>query len=268
MSVQALYTAATGMNALETKLDVIADNLANVNTTAFKAARCNFEDLYYRQLKLPGTQDALQNYTPTGIAIGLGTRVQSTQTDFAQGAFQSTDNPLDLAIDGPGFFVVVDPSTGQNVYTRAGNFSINASGQLVVGSAQTGRVVTPAITFQPDTINVSVSAEGNVTAQQSGSTQFALAGTLQLARFINPEGLLKMGENLYSETQSSGPALPGTPGQSGLGTLVSSTLELSNVSPVNELVNLITTQRSFELNSQAVQAGDQIMQLINNLRRF
>ncbi len=147
MSVQALYTAATGMNALETKLDVIANNLANVNTTAFKGSRCNFEDLYYRQLKLPGTQDALQNYTPTGIAVGLGTRVQSTEADFSQGAFQATDNPLDVAIDGPGFFVVIDPSTGQNMYTRAGNFSVNANGQLVVGSAQTGYVLTPRCSF-------------------------------------------------------------------------------------------------------------------------
>jgi flagellar basal-body rod protein FlgG len=268
MSVQALYTAATGMNALETKLDVIANNLANVNTTAFKGSRCNFEDLYYRQLKLPGTQDALQNYTPTGIAVGLGTRVQSTEADFAQGAFQATDNPLDIAIDGPGFFVVIDPSTGQNMYTRAGNFSVNANGQLVVGSAQTGYVLTPALQFQPDTINVSVSNDGNVTAQQSGTTQFSQVGTIQLARFINPQGLLQMGNNLFSETLSSGPPTQALPGQSGLGSLVSSTLELSNVSPVNELVSLITTQRSFELNSQAVQAGDQIMQLINNLRRF
>src|SRR5689334_12718049 len=125
MSVQTLYTAATGMTALETKLDVIADNLANVNTTAFKRARVNFEDLYYRQLKLPGTVDAQQNYAPTGIAVGLGSRVQSTQTDFAQGAFSTTNNPLDVAIVGPGFFTVIDPATGQNVYTRAGNFSIN-----------------------------------------------------------------------------------------------------------------------------------------------
>jgi flagellar basal-body rod protein FlgG len=268
MSVQALYTAATGMNALETRLDVIADNLANVNTTAFKAARCNFEDLYYRQLKLPGTQDAQQNYTPTGIAVGLGTRVQSTQTDFAQGAFQSTDNPLDIAIDGPGFFVVIDPSSGQNEYTRAGNFSVNPNGQIVVGSAQTGRVLYGSPTVPPDTINISVSGDGNVTAQQSGTTQFSQIGQIQLARFINPEGLLKMGENLFAETLSSGPPTIANPNVSGLGTLVSSTLELSNVSPVNELVNLITTQRSFELNSQAVQAGDQIMQLINNLRRF
>lgn len=268
MSVQTLYTAATGMQALEMKLDVIADNLANVNTTGFKRARCNFEDLFYRQIKLPGTVDAQQNYTPTGIAIGLGSRVQSTQTDFSQGAFSNTNNNMDVAIDGPGFFVVIDPSTGQNIYTRSGNFSVNANGQLVVGSANTGRVVTPPIQFPQDTMAVTISAEGNVSIQQSGNTQFSQIGQIQLARFMNPEGLLKMGENLYSETFASGPVNLGNPGTVGLGLLEQNMLELSNVQPVNELVDLITTQRSFELNSQAVQAGDQMMQLINNLRRF
>jgi flagellar basal-body rod protein FlgG len=268
MSVQTLYTAATGMTALDTKLDVIANNLANVNTTAFKAARGNFEDLFYRQIKLPGTVDAQQNYTPTGIAIGLGTRVQSTQTDFTQGAFQQTNNQYDIAIDGPGFFVVIDPSTGQNVYTRGGNFSVNANGQLVVGSANTGRVLTPAIQLPQDTMNITVSPAGNVSIQQSGNTQFSQIGQIQLGKFINPEGLLKMGENLFAATLASGPVNLGNPGTVGLGTLQQNSLELSNVDPVTELVDLITTQRSFELNSQAVQAGDQIMQLINNLRRF
>jgi len=198
----------------------------------------------------------------------LGTRVQGTQTDFAQGAFQTTDNPLDLAIDGPGFFIVIDPSTGQNVYTRAGNFSVNANGQIVVGSAQTGRVLYGSPQVPSDIMNLSISPDGIITGQQSGTTQFNQLGTITLARFINPEGLLKLGENLYGETLSSGPATISQPNQSGIGSILSSTLELSNVSPVNELVSLITTQRSFELNSQAVQAGDQIMQLINNLRRF
>jgi len=268
MGIQTLYTAATGMTALETKLNVIADNLANVNTTGFKRARCDFEDLWYRNVKLPGSVDAQQNYTPTGIAVGLGSRVQSTQTDFTQGAFQTTNNQLDLAINGPGFFVVIDPTTGQNMYTRAGNFSINANGQLVVGSANVGRVVSPNIQFQQDTINITVSEDGIVSAQQSGSTQFAQVGQLQLAKFINPEGLLKMGENLYSDTLASGPPNLATAGTTGLGSIQQNMLEQSNVEPVNELVDLITTQRSFEMNSQAVQAADQILQLIANLRRF
>src|SRR6187402_197232 len=139
MSVQSLYTAATGMQAMETKLDVVANNLANINTTAFKKARANFEDIFYRQIKLPGAQDAQGNFTPEGIAVGLGTRVQSVQTEFTQGGFQTTNNQLDMAIEGRGFFIVQDPTTGQNVYTRAGNFAVNSQGVLVLGSAQTGR---------------------------------------------------------------------------------------------------------------------------------
>src|SRR5579885_3400703 len=145
MSVQTLYTAATGMQSLETKLNVIANNLANVNTTAYKTDRCNFEDLFYKEIKLPGTLDQQQNYAPVGIQLGLGTRVQGIQSDFSQGAFNNTNRPLDVAIDGPGFFVVTDPATGQNEYTRAGNFSVNSNNQLVIGSAQTGRQLFPSI---------------------------------------------------------------------------------------------------------------------------
>ena len=268
MSVQTLYTAATGMQSLETKLDVIANNLANVNTTAFKRARANFEDLFYRQIKLPGTLDAQQNMTPTGLAIGLGTRVQSTQTDFRQGAFSNTNNPFDVAISGPGFFAVIDPNTGQQIYTRAGNFSVNANGALVIGSANDGRVVQPQVTLPQDTIAMAISNTGVVSVQQASNNTFNQVGQILLSRFINPEGLLKLGENLYSETLASGTATQGIPGQSGLGTMQQSALELSNVEPVTELVDLITTQRSFELNSQAVQAGDQMLQLVANLRRF
>jgi flagellar basal-body rod protein FlgG len=268
MPVQSLYTAATGMQAMETKLDVIANNLANVNTTAFKKARANFEDLFYRQIKLPGVPDAQNNRTPTGIAVGLGTRVQSTQTDFVQGAFATTGNELDVAIEGRGFFIVQDPATGQNMYTRAGNFSKNADGQLVIGSAQTGRIVQPAISFPQDAMNIVISAEGQVLFNQVGSTQLQQAGQLQLATFVNPEGLLKQGENLYLDTEASGQSNQVNPGQSGAGLLRQGALEMSNVEPVRELIDLITTQRSFELNSQAVQAGDQILQLIANLRRF
>jgi flagellar basal-body rod protein FlgG len=268
MSVQSLYTAATGMQALETKLDVVANNLANINTTAFKKGRCNFEDLFYRQIKIPGAQDAQGNFTPTGIAVGLGTRVESVQTDFGQGAFQTTNGQFDVAIEGKGFFVCTDPSTGQNIYTRAGNFSLNSQGQLVLGSAQTGRVVQPAITIPQDALNVVISADGNVSYNQVGNPQFTQAGQFQLAVFINPEGLIKQGENLYIESQSSGAASQLNPGTQGAGVLRQGMLEASNVEPVKELIDLITTQRSFELNSQAVQAGDQILQLVSNLRRF
>ena len=268
MSVQTLYTAATGMVALETKLDVVANNLANVNTTAFKRERVNFEDLFYRNITLPGIQDAQGQYTPTGIAVGLGARVQSTQTNFQQGAFSTTNRQLDVAIEGNGFFQVIEPTTGQFVYTRAGNFSINSNGQIVVGSAETGRVLQPSITIPPDTMNISISSQGIVAVQQPGNPQFTQVGQLTLAYFINPEGLLKLGENMYQETIAAGGVNLSLPGVNGLGNLRQNTLELSNVEPVQELIDLITTQRSFELNSQCVQAGDQILQLISNLRRF
>lgn len=267
MSVQTLYTAATGMEAMQTKLDVIANNLANVNTTAFKKGRANTEDLFYRHYKFPGAQDAQQNLTATGTSVGLGTKVQSVQTKFGQGAFQDTGSPLDIAIEGSGFLQVQDPFTGQTVYTRAGNLSINANNQLVIGSASTGRLLVPNITLPTDTTAVSISADGRVLTQQAGQQQLSQQGQLELATFPNPEGLLKLGENLYSLTDASGAALPSTPGLQGLGVIRQGFLEASNVEPVSELIDLITTQRSFELNSQAIQAGDQILQLISNLRR-
>ena len=268
MSIQTLYTGATGMQSMQMKMDVIANNLANVNTTGFKRARANMEDLYYQQIKLPGAQDAFNNYAPTGIAIGLGSRVQGTQTIFEQGAFDITNHQLDVAIEGDGFFQVIDPSTNNFLYTRAGDFSINSNGLLVIGSSNTGRLVQPQISIPIDTTGIVISAEGNVSIQQFGQQQFSQVGQLQLAKFMNPEGLLKLGEIMYQETFSSGAAIFGQPGLNGLGTLRQNSLERSNVEPVNELIDLITTQRSFELNSQSVQAGDQMLQLVANLRRF
>ena len=268
MSLQALWTGATGMTAMETKLDVIANNLANVNSVAFKRSRANFEEQVYRHIKLPGAQDAFNNYAPVGISVGLGARPQGTQPIFEQGTFDQTNNPLDMAIEGDGFFQVIDPTTNNFLYTRAGTFSVNSNGLLVVGSAQTGRLVQPQISLPITTQGIVVSAEGNVSIQQFGQTQFSQVGQLQLAKFMNPQGLLQMGENLFQETLSSGAAIFGQAGTNGLGTIRQGMLERSNVEPVNELIDLITTQRSFELNSQSVQAGDQMLQLVNNLRRF
>ncbi|MDZ4817496.1 MAG: flagellar basal-body rod protein FlgG [Planctomycetota bacterium] len=268
MSVQTLYTAATGMDSLQTKLDVIANNLANVNTTAFKRDRANFEDLFYRHEMLPGAMDSVGQLTPTGIEIGLGVRVESTQADFQQGAFQLTNRPLDVAIEGQGFLQVVDPPTGQIMFTRAGNMMVNATGQLVVGSAFTGRLVDPVIQIPQDATGIVISAEGIVSVQQPGTPQLQQVGQMQLATFINPQGLMKLGENLFSQTDASGAPLQGNPGTNGIGVIRQNTLEASNVEPVAELIDLITTQRAFELNSQAIQAGDQILQLISNLRRF
>lgn len=266
MSVQTLYTAATGMDAMETKLDVVANNLANVNTTGFKKARANFEDLFYHQQVLPGTTDESGGTTATGTAVGLGVALSSTQTDFRQGAFVDTGNPLDAAIVGDGFFQVQDVD-GSTVYTRAGNFSLNSEGELVVGSAAVGRRLLPNIAIPEDATGVSISSNGSVTYRSPGDTAVQEAGQLQVATFANPEGLLKLGENLYAETEASGAPQETIPGQDGTGTLNSKMLEASNVNPVKELIDLITTQRSFELNSQAVQAGDQILQSVANLRR-
>ena len=266
MTVQTLYTAATGMEALETKLDVIANKMANINTTGFKKDRANFEDVFYRQYRLPGAQDADGNRTATGIEVGLGTRVSSTQSNMKQGAFETTSNPLDFAIEGDGFFQVQNPNGGF-YYTRAGNFNINANGQLVLGSANNGYLIEPNITVPPEATGVVVSSDGLVQYSQQSTTTLTQIGQLQLAKFVNPDGLLKLGDNLFQETDASGTSTIDTPGQNGFGNIRQGFLEASNVEPVNELIDLITTQRSFELNSQVVQAGDQIMQIVANLRR-
>ncbi len=266
MSVQTLYTAATGMQSMQTKLDVIANNLSNVNTTGFKKDRANFEDLFYNHKVMPGNTDAAGNLTPTGTHVGLGVRVSSVQTDFRQGSFTTTDRPLDLLIEGDGFFQLLDPS-GEIVYSRAGNFSVNANGEIVHGSAGIGRPMEPAIVIPQDATAVEISPDGIVSVQQPGVNTLNEVGQIQLATFVNPEGLLKLGENLYAETGASNAPIVGNPQTEGIGSIRKGMLEASNVEPVQELIDLITTQRSFELNSQTIQAGDQILQLISNLRR-
>jgi flagellar basal-body rod protein FlgG len=267
MTVQTLYTAATGMRAMETKLDVIANNLANTSTTAFKRDRANFEDLLYRHQVYPGVRDAQDNPSAVGTHVGLGVRVTSVQTDHRQGSLQDTGRDLDLAIEGRGFLPVLDPSTGQRVYTRAGNLDINANGQLVTGSAQTGRIIDPPIQIPQTATAIIINPNGTVMYKEPQNAQAQQVGQIQLAQFINPDGLLKMGDNMYSETDASGAAQLSNAGQDGLGIFRQGALESSNVEPVNELIDMITTQRAFELNSQAIQAGDQVLQQLNNLRR-
>ncbi|MEZ6136857.1 MAG: flagellar basal-body rod protein FlgG [Pirellulaceae bacterium] len=267
MSIQTLYTAATGMDAMQTKLDVIANNLANINTTAFKKDRANFEDLLYRNQTLPGALDANQQPTPTGTQVGLGTRVQSTTTNFSQGTFQETGRQFDIAIEGAGFLQVLDPQTQQTLFTRSGNLDVNADGNLVIGSAQTGRLLEPPIAIPQDAMAISIGPTGQVQVRSPGVTGLQQVGQIQMAQFINPDGLLKVGENMYQQTDASSAPITGDPGTNNLGTLRQGVLEASNVEPVTELIDLITTQRGFELNSQAVQAGDQLLQQIANLRR-
>lgn len=268
MSVQALYTAATGMDAMETKLDVIANNLANINTTGFKKDRANFEDLLYKHEVFPGVQDAGGTPTAVGSQVGIGVRVMSTQTDQQQGSIQMTNRELDVAIEGRGYLSVLDPITQTTLYSRSGNLDINADGSLVLGSAQTGRLLDPPIQIPNDATAITINPNGMVMVQQPGTPELQNVGQIQLAQFINPDGLLKMGESLYRTTDASGAPILANPGEDGTGVVRQGSLEASNVEPVQELIDLITTQRAFELNSQAVQAGDQLLQTVTNLRRF
>jgi len=266
MSFQALHSSATGMEANQFKLDNIANNLANAGTTAFKRQRVNFEDLFYQQFKLPGAQDLQGQLTPTGISLGLGTRVQSTAVEHTQGSLTQTEQQFDVAIRGDGFFQVQDGT--QILYTRSGNFTLNDQGQLVVQSADRGRLLEPPISIPPTVDRVVISSDGTVSAFEQGQDTPTNLGQIQLARFVNPQGLIQQGENLYALSAASGQPLLGNPNEEGRGSLAQGFLESSNVEPVRELVDLIKTQRNFELNSQVLQAADQTLQLVANLRRF
>jgi flagellar basal-body rod protein FlgG len=266
MSVRAMHSAATGMDAFQFNLETIANNLANASTTAFKRSRVNFEDLFYEQFRLPGAQDSMGKLSPMGIEVGLGTRVAATQVDHSEGNLLQTGGELDVAIVGDGFFQVQDGL--EILYTRAGAFTRNAEGELVLASAERGRLLDPPITIPLDAVEVSISSEGIVSVLQPGQPNLIQVGQIQMARFINPQGLLQRGENLFAVTEASGPPQIGDPGLEGRGFLRQGFLETSNVEPVRELVDLIKTQRNFELNSQVIQAADQTLQLIATIRRF
>lgn len=243
------------VNALRTKLAVISHNLANADTVAFKRSRVLLEDGEYQQIRLPGAQDAFNNYAPLGIAVGHGCRIESIDTDFSQGPLETTKRELDLAIDGDGFFQVIDPSSNEFLYTRAGSFAFSSNGLLVIGSATTGRIVQPQISIPIDATAIIISAEGNVSIQQFGQAQFSQIGQLQLARFLNPKGLKKMGEHLYKETLASGAAIFGQPGTNGAGTLRQNTLELSNVNLEEELRAWKTTERMLKTFEQLLSSS-------------
>lgn len=268
MSIQAMYTAATGMRAMDTKLEIIANNLANIDTVAFKRSRPNFEDILYRTLELPGLRNGLDSPRPTGKQIGIGTQLSSTQQDFTQGSVDQTGQKFDLLIEGDGFFQVLAVVDGQEqtVFTRAGNFLPDANGQLVLTNIPAVRL-EPTITIPQDAVEVAISQQGLVSVRVAGATEFQDVGQIELARFVNPWGLKQLGHNLYNQTDASGPPLLGNPGQDGLGILLQGNLELSNVDPARELIELIRTQRAFELNSQSIQTADQTLQVVNQLRR-
>lgn len=270
MAITALNSAATGLRALSTKIDVTANNLANAETTAFKRSRVNFEDLMYLCMKQPGTTNANGESSPAGIFVGLGVRISNTQLDTEQGSMESTNRKLDVGIQGAGFFPVRILSTvGDGVgYTRNGNFFRNADGDLIL-NINDGYQLIPPINIPPDVPeeNISIGTDGRVEYIRPGTNTKTLAGQLQLANFPNPQGLYQLGGSVYLQTEASGDALVGNPGDNGTGTILSGFLEGSNVDPVKELVSLIKTQRAFELNSQSIQTADQALQTIGNLRR-
>jgi flagellar basal-body rod protein FlgG len=262
--IRALYSAASGMSAQQMNVDNIAHNLANANTVGFKMRRAQFQDLLYQNIVQPGAAAGQQTVIPSGLQLGLGTRAASNEISFTQGNFSSTGNPLDMVIQGRGFFQVRRPS-GEIAYTRAGTFHLNRDGQMVTGD---GDALEPQITVPPEAQSITIAADGTVSYQQPGQSAAQTAGQIQLANFANPAGLNSLGHNLFSPTDASGEPALGTPGgQEGIGSLLQGYVEQSNVSVVEEFINLIVSQRAYEANSKVVKAADEMYQQVNNITR-
>ena len=255
----ALQVAKTGLDAQQTRMTVIANNLANVSTTGFKKGRAAFEDLLYETVAQPGALSSQNTELPSGLMIGTGVRTVSTEKIFTQGSLVRTDSNLDLAIQGRGFLQVLMPD-GSTAYTRDGSFLINSQGQVVTSS---GYELDPGLTIPTETLSITIGTDGTVSALTSGSTAPTQIGTVQLADFINPQGLQAAGQNLFKETVASGNPQTGTPGLNGLGTLLQGSLEASNVNVVEELVTMIETQRSYEMNSKAIKTVDEMLQFVS-----
>lgn len=261
--VRSLWIAATGMEAQQLLVDNISNNLANVNTVGFKKSRLNFEDLMYQDVRLPGAASSPTTTTPTGIQVGLGVRPVATEKIFLMGNLQQTGNPLDLAIEGDGFFQVTLPD-GTIAYTRDGTFKLDSDGNIVTSN---GYPIEPPISIPPGTTAIHISSDGIVSVTQSGSSTPAEVGNIELARFINPGGLKSIGKNLFLPTPSSGDPETGVPGEDGMGSIAQGFLEMSNVDVVEEMVNMIVAQRAYEINSKSIQTTDEMLQMANNLRR-
>lgn len=253
--IRSLSIARTGLDAQQTQMDVIANNLANVSTNGFKRARGVFEDLLYQTIRQPGAQSSQSTQIPSGLQLGTGVRPVSTARIHTQGAVQQTGNDLDMAIDGAGFFQVLMPD-GTTAYTRDGSFQKDNQGQMVTSN---GYPVQPSITIPSNALSVTVGKDGTVSVTQPGSSATVQVGTMQVATFINVGGLQSMGENLYLETASSGAPTPSTPGLNGAGSLNQRYVETSNVNVAEELVTMIQTQRAYELNSKVVSTSDQML---------
>lgn len=257
---QALWVAKTGLDAQQTRMAVVSNNLANVSTTGFKRGRAVFEDLLYQNVRQPGAQSSQDTQLPSGLMLGTGVRVVATEKMFTQGNILQNGNPLDVAVQGRGFFQVLLPD-GSLSYTRDGTFQRNAQGEVVTAN---GYSVQPSITLPDGAQSITIGSDGVVSANLAGQAGPVQVGNLQLVDFVNPAGLQARGENLFLETAASGAPQQGTPGLNGLGTLAQGALEGSNVNVVEELVNMIETQRAYEMNSKAISTNDQMLQYMTN----
>jgi flagellar basal-body rod protein FlgG len=262
--MRALYSAASGMTAQQLNVDNIANNLANANTAGYKSRQAQFQDLLYQNMVTPGASAGQQTTVPTGLQVGLGTRTSSNEIIFTQGNFQQTNNPLDLVIQGKGFFQIKLPS-GEVAYTRAGSFHGDQNGNIVDSN---GNQLQPTVTIPADAQTLTIATDGTVSYTLPNQTASQVAGQIQLANFQNPAGLNSMGQSLYSPTDASGQPITGNPGGAeGIGTVLQGYTEQSNVSVVNEFINLIVAQRTYEANSKVVKASDEMYQDVNNLKQ-
>jgi flagellar basal-body rod protein FlgG len=257
---QALWVAKTGLDAQQTRMSVVSNNLANSNTTGFKRDRASFEDLLYQQVRQPGGASSAQTQLPTGLQLGTGVRVVATSKHFEQGSQQQTGRAMDVMVNGRGFFEVMMPD-GTSAYTRDGSFQVNAQGEMVTNS---GYPVQPGIQIPEGAQSMTIGTDGTISVQMAGEAASVEIGSLTLTDFINPAGLQSKGENLYLETTASGPAQNGTPGLNGLGSVVQGALEGSNVNVVEELVSMIETQRAYEMNAKAISTTDSMLGYLNN----
>jgi len=263
MSLRTLSTAAVGMESQALNMDVIAHNLANVNTTGFKKSRADFQDLYYQNLRIAGAASSSSSEVPTSNQVGLGTKVGAVAKNFSQGDYKQTGNELDLALDGHGFFQINTPD-GEIAYSRAGSFKLDGDGNVVTSD---GYLLQPQITIPNNAIQITVGNDGTVTVLNAGETAPSEVGSIETARFANPPGLTAIGKNLYLESETSGTPTTGTPGEDGLGTINQGYLEASNVNIVEEMVAMIMAQRAYEINGKAITTADEMLQMANNIKR-
>ncbi len=261
--LRSLYTAATGMIAQQTQIDVVSNNISNVNTIGYKKQRAEFADLFYQTMEYAGTSTSTTTQSPTGISVGLGARPTAITKIFSQGNFKETGNNLDVAIQGDGFFQVQLPD-GRIAYTRDGAFKIDANGSLVTSD---GYKIIPEITIPADTVQISIGTDGVVSVLEAGQTNMQQIGQIQIAKFINPAGLHSLGSNLYINTSASGDPITTTPGLDGTGETRQGFIEMSNVQLVDEMTDLITGQRAYDAASKAIMTSDQMLQTVNNLKR-